>query len=541
MIELDLNTRKTKGIFYTEDKEISALIFSVINLDDLLNKPNLKILEPSCGDGTLILNIMDYIYERVGAKILLHFLKVLYFNDISKSAVMECFTNIHTKYQLLTGQKLDLTLNYFSEDFVDKENCLMKMQFDYIIGNPPYVSYYGRRSVKKTENLRNKYLQEYKQFAGIKNGKLNLIMLFIENSLDILKINGKLSFIVDANFTEKPYFLTRKHIQNVNCYISKIIKNIACFAGVASGQLIIEVAKNENHSNPKEIVVFDYQTKENWLITNYDIKTEKNYKLNLTNLDQATLKILSKIKQNTQSYKTIYPTKTLRTSSMLLNLENEFISEKIGNKELGEKQFYYYQGSKALSEKFVLKSTNKVLNYDKAKADKINEEIKLKLMQEGIKNKKRVMLGNEFSFAYPKIFIRQSAKQIITALDFTNSTANNSLYMICSNDKFIFNLTDLLFLNGYLNSDLITFFAQKTNIIRFFKGKQPQISLSDLHLLPIIIEGKIKAEIASIAKKIIAKKIAIDNGLKLINLIVYDFFKITKKEIKEIERSISLF
>ena len=72
--------------------------------------------------------------------------------------------------------------------------------FDYVVGNPPYVTLYGRRDKKENEEQRINYLNNYHQFpSSVKNGKLNLVMLFIEHSLDFLKENGKLSFIIRAS------------------------------------------------------------------------------------------------------------------------------------------------------------------------------------------------------------------------------------------------------------------------------------------------------------------------------------------------------
>ena len=85
--------------------------------------------------------------------------------------------------------------------------------FDYVIGNPPYVTLYGRRDKKENEEQRISYLKNYSQFPNsLKNGKLNLVMLFIEHSIDFLKDKGKLSFIIDVSFFETAYEHTRKYL-----------------------------------------------------------------------------------------------------------------------------------------------------------------------------------------------------------------------------------------------------------------------------------------------------------------------------------------
>ncbi len=72
---------------------------------------------------------------------------------------------------------------------------------------------------------------------------------------------------------------------------------------------------------------------------------------------------------------------------MLLDMEEKFTFlrpfEK--NKEL----FYpYYQGSKALPEKYSSLSFTKYFYYNKPLQDSINNELRIQLEKEGVKNKK---------------------------------------------------------------------------------------------------------------------------------------------------------
>ena len=97
---------------------------------------------------------------------------------------------------------------------------------------------------------------------------------------------------------------------------------------------------------------------------------------------------------------------------------------------------------------------------------------------------------------YPKLFIRQSSKHIITSFDNNKSTSNNSFYVLSFSSSSKKSIEELMFLCGYLNSFICTFFAQKTGIIRNFVGKHPQIKTSYLHKSPIITENIIKTKIS---------------------------------------------
>ena len=96
---------------------------------------------------------------------------------------------------------------------------------------------------------------------------------------------------------------------------------------------------------------------------------------------------------------------------------------------------------------------------------------------------------------------------------------------------------------GYLNSSIITFYAQKQNIIRYFIGKQPQIKISDLNKLPIIEDNDIKNKIINIVNELYSKK---DNNnylyyIKLIDNVLYNYFMIDDCEISYINNEINNF
>lgn len=169
---------------------------------------------------------------------------------------------------------------------------------------------------------------------------------------------------------------------------------------------------------------------------------------------------------------------------MLLNMENLFVfKEKIIRAEV--KTYPYYRGSKGLNGKYEKMESATYFHYDKTLQDKINQDLKVELAAKGVKNKKRIGLGEIIIYDNPKIYIRQSAKQIIASYEENPSSANNSLYVFTLRNSEKESIRFLKFLCGWLNSDIITFYSQQQNIIRFSKGKQPQIKISDLYQIPV--------------------------------------------------------
>ncbi len=150
-------------------------------------------------------------------------------------------------------------------------------------------------------------------------------------------------------------------------------------------------------------------------------------------------------------------------------------------------------------------------------------------------------LGEPIIYDNPKIFIRQSSKEIVATIDFERSSANNSLYVFSLRDNKKETVDFLYFLCGWLNSDLITYYSQQRNIIRYSNGKQPQIKISDLGKIFIPNDNSLKKEITQLCNKIYSDKSFKDEACESINTIVYSYYGLTNKEIDNVKKSIKVF
>lgn len=225
---------------------------------------------------------------------------------------------------------------------------------------------------------------------------------------------------------------------------------------------------------------------------------------------------------------------------MLLDMEDKFTFQECAG--MDKKLIYpYHQGSKALSEKYGELSFKKSFFYNKPLQDSINTELKIQLEKEGVKNKKRLGLGETIIYDNPKIYIRQSAKEIVATVDLKRSSANNSLYVFSLRNNSEETVNFLYFLCGLLNSDLITYYAQQMNIIRYSQGKQPQIKIGDLGTIYIPSNGDLQNEISILCKSIYEKPAIKEQVTKEINSIVYAYYHLTNSEIQNISDSIKSF
>lgn len=551
---IELSKRKDLGIYLTHNINTVDNILDIIDFDsiDILSK---KVLEPSCGNGVFVVRFLEKLINtgKTEFEIADFIENNLFYNDIEKKMVDSTTENIQALYKKHFKNTYKGKFNAFVFDFTQrikpKENSLFDTvldvpiakfleDIDYVIGNPPYVTLYGRRDRKKNEAQRAYYLSRYSQFPNyLKNGKINFVMLFIEQSIDFLKNGGKLSFIIDLSFFETAYMYTRKYLLD-NTKILSIEYNIKDFK-VASGQVIIKLQKEKVKNNI--VTIIDAQSKGTIKIdqSNWDNFNEQyRFKFNLCPVNQ---KIIDKIKnKKCKTLKELYPNKNLRTCAMLLNMENLFVFKE-EKKDLNVPIYPYYQGSKGLSQKYGKLKYTMFFHYNKQLQDKLNDKLKVELEKKDVKNKKRLGLGETVIYDNPKVFIRQSAKEIIASYDAQPSAANNSLYVFSLRENSDEAIQFLKYLTGLLNSELITFYAQQEKIIRYFKGKQPQIKISDLYTIPVPEDKNLQSEVVELVDKIYQ-----NNGLefeykKEIDKLFYNYFDIHENEVIKLQRVIESF
>lgn len=544
--------RKKHGVFLTNSVDIVENLLDVILIDsEVFTK---RILEPSCGQGIFILKLLSHIYLKFPDSILISkfISNNIFFVDVQEEMVEKTKTNIQKLFTFLFNEDFRGTFNGITWDFTDKVISGLSLfdevkttpfsnlynSFDYVIGNPPYVTLYGRRDKKENEEQRINYLKNYHQFpSSVKNGKLNLVMLFIEHSLDFLKENGKLSFIIDVSFFETAYEFTRKYLLD-NTTIDELQVNIKDF-DVASGQVIIKLSKTKSVNHKVQII--DHKTENRYLVEQsswYNKNDEYKFRYNGCSISKQ---ILDKVEaKKDKTILQLYPNKNLRTCVMLLDMEDKFTFIEKGTRE--ENLLYpYYQGSKALSEKYGNLDFKKYFYYNKPLQDSINDELKIELEKQGVKNKKRLGLGETVIYDNPKLFIRQSAKEIIATIDLEKSAANNSLYVFSLRNNSAETIEFLYFLCGLLNSDFVTYYAQQMNIIRFSQGKQPQIKIGDLGTIYIPDDIKLQNEISKLCKEIYTNFDSKDSVKTQIDKLVYSYYELSDLEITTIEESIKEF
>lgn len=549
----DLNNhhdRKINGQYPTINKKILRYIINTTISNAKKDIQELKFLDPCAGTGNFILTLLYDQYQlndniHIIYNILDNYIGIeidpmlINFHKIQINLLLKYLSNNTCSY---------LEINVIQGDATYKKDILEKLQhfnikesnkFDIILGNPPYVALYGRRGIHKNESLREYYIKNYDFIPStVENGKLNMTMFFIEQAIKLCKRKGIISFIIDISFFETAFDLIRKYILE-NTTVLNLSINISSFENVASGQIILTLKNYPLESESFRFIISDFNSGNNINFYQLEWARSPNYKLILINDKDKNL--ISKIEKKSNQLIDFFPGKSLRTNTMLLTYENIFVKEVQNNKK---RIFPYFKGSKSLTKKFDKMSYDEFLHYDMTLQDSINSEIKSELEKKGIKNKKRIMLGDIKRHYSPKIYIRQSSKEIIASVYLKPSTSNNSLYSLCINNGDTLtqnkNLT-LYSVCSQLNSSITTYYAQKLKIIRSGNGKQPQIKLSDLKKIRLTDNPEINNALEKVYNKIQNNLIVLEKAIEEIDKILALFYNLSTDELEYIKEEIHRF
>lgn len=204
--------------------------------EDLFGK---KILENSCGEGNILKLVVDrYILDckRNGytdTKIKNGLENDIYGAEIIEETYKNCIENLD-KVAEKYGIK-NVSWKIFNKDVLENP---INIKFDYVVGNPPYISY---------KNLEKKVRTFIKrEFETCKDGKPDYCYAFIENAINALKDDGKMVYLIPNSifknvFAKKLRKMILEHLIKIFDY-----PNQKLFDNALTSSAIMVLQKNSN-------------------------------------------------------------------------------------------------------------------------------------------------------------------------------------------------------------------------------------------------------------------------------------------------------
>lgn len=220
---MEKDKERALGIVYTPYEISNYIIKNSISEQDVINNPYLKILDPSCGCGNILIPCFKYlvqVYTDNLCEINLKNNLNLSYEEIPYHIINNNLYGFDLDEQALKILSIDLF--YFS-DYYNNKNFMGKNfliedineKFDIIIGNPPYV---GHKAVDKEQSLILK-----KKYKNIYKDKGDIFYCFFQSALNKLNKKGKLTFITSRYFIESPSGEELRKILKEVCSLYKIV------------------------------------------------------------------------------------------------------------------------------------------------------------------------------------------------------------------------------------------------------------------------------------------------------------------------------
>ena len=196
-----------KGQIYTRP-EVVDFMLTAIGLNTFDDFKNVRILEPSCGEGEFVIAIVDRLINFGKRRLTV---KQLATKLLAVDLVTESLEITKKKVAKLLEARgysaLEIT-SLLSQWFVSTDFLLADIvpDFTHVIGNPPYV---------RVENVPKSLLSEYRRQFSTMTDRADLYVPFYEKCLSLLKDAGRLSFICTDRWTKNTYGRSlRKLINN---------------------------------------------------------------------------------------------------------------------------------------------------------------------------------------------------------------------------------------------------------------------------------------------------------------------------------------
>jgi Type I restriction-modification system methyltransferase subunit len=294
-----LENNKESGSVYTPEAIVEHMLENTITIEDIIKNPFLKILDPSCGSGNIL--ITGYKYLK---KIFMENIDTI--NKKNKLSLIEHNIDEHILKNNIFGIDIDevalitLQLDLFQmTNYVYPENFLcndflfvnLHSKFDVIIANPPYI---GHKMIDKaySSELRLAYKEVYKD-------KGDISYCFFYKSLDIIGDLGKVSFITSRYFIEslsgsslRKYLLSQCKVRKIiDFYGVRPFKNV----GIDPAIIFLQKGKEEQHY---EVLVMKPENNGDKFIKGINNINFKNFTVDINNLDENPWILVDKHKFN---------------------------------------------------------------------------------------------------------------------------------------------------------------------------------------------------------------------------------------------------
>jgi adenine-specific DNA-methyltransferase len=223
------------------------------------------VLDPACGDGRFLVQIVAHIVSSSPFETLKTRLENVYGWDIDAAALAMCRNNLD---EIISPLDISISWNLHCLNALEQKRS--KVKFDYVVGNPPYIR------IQHLEAAQRKYIQI--QYSFCKNGATDAFVAFFQLASLLLTENGKCGFITPNSYFSsetaavlRAYFETTKSLIRITNYGSiQVFANATTYSAVTvftkspRTSFIYEKFVSEFTSTSREIPFAELKNSPNW-------------------------------------------------------------------------------------------------------------------------------------------------------------------------------------------------------------------------------------------------------------------------------------
>ncbi len=219
-------TMNKKCQIFTPENYVRELLDSVGYIHNLYGK---KILENSCGDGNILFAVVQRYIDDCRArglsrtKIKNGLARDIYGIEIDKEQYEKCVSKLDEVLKRNNIGKVDWKV--FNADYLKWDTTI---KFQYIVGNPPYITYSELKEEEQTFVKSN--------FTTCVKGKFDYCYAFIEKSIKSLANDGKMSYLIPSSIYKtvfghnlrvfmSPYIAKIKDYKQVKIFDKALVKS----------------------------------------------------------------------------------------------------------------------------------------------------------------------------------------------------------------------------------------------------------------------------------------------------------------------------
>ncbi len=534
---LDLDFRKKDGVFYTSKNIADYIVKNTLGIicsnkkielkidNKFVDKNkletyknwllNLKILDPACGSGIFLIAVFDFLISEYKLSVNFSDEKLILKNnifgvDINSQSVkitkqvliekcdqfLDLSENIKCGNSLISDKKISEKAFHWETEF---KEIMDGGGFDIVVGNPPYIF---ARNMNFTETQKKYFTKNY----DLTNYQINTYALFTELSINLLKKESYLGFIIPSNwFTVGSFLDLRKLILFETGNLKIVNLGVKTFkdASVETCILIcknkftdeIEICKPKSGEFYTENIINKNIIKAPYYIidTNNFASKEKNDLLYKINKISKPISDFAKVTTGLKAY---------QTGKGNPKQTNEIKEKRVFHSQEPKNETYikYLKGKDV--ERYGLNWSQEYLSY----GDWLAEPRK------------------SVDFDKPRILVRQIPSKLPYAI---KAVYTNEHFLNDINSMVIIKINNCnpFYMLAFLNSKLVSFWFANT-YGKLQRKIFPQFKVKELSKFPIFIKNKeVEIKITELAEKNIELH-------KSINFHLYLFEKRIKSELK---------